>query len=140
MLTAREVMVHDVVAALPTATVRETIEVLVRERMSGLPVVDERGDLQGIITEYALLEALYDSNVLDETIAGFMTCKVISVGEETPLTKVADQMVLHRIRCLPVVRNGRVVGLVGRSEVLRAALVSGRKLGGHAASVSAAAL
>lgn len=128
MRTAQDAMVENVVTTLPTAKVRETIETLVAERMSGLPVVNEQGVLQGIVTEYALLEALYDSNVLDESIASFMTRKVITVNEDTPLTEVADQMVVHRIRRLPVVRDGKVVGLIGRGELLKAALESGGEL------------
>lgn len=128
MRTAQDAMVENVVTTLPTAKVRETIETLVAERMSGLPVVNEQGELQGIVTEYALLEALYDSNVLDESIASFMTRKVITVNEDTPLTEVADQMVVHRIRRLPVVRDGKVVGLIGRGELLKAALESGGEL------------
>jgi CBS domain-containing protein len=128
MRTAQDAMVENVVTTLSTSKVRETIETLVAERMSGLPVVDEQGELQGIVTEYALLEALYDSNVLDESIESFMTRKVITVNEDTPLTEVADQMVVHRIRRLPVVRDGKVVGLIGRGELLNAALASGGEL------------
>ncbi len=129
MRTARDAMIENVVTTLATAKVRDTIETLVQERMSGLPVVNANGELQGIVTEYALLEALYDSNVLDESIESFMTRKVIAVSEDTPLTEVADQMVVHRIRRLPVVRDGKVVGLIGRGELLKAALASGGELG-----------
>jgi CBS domain-containing protein len=128
MRTAQDAMIENVVTTLRTAKVRDTIETLVRERMSGLPVVNEQGELLGIITEYALLEALYDENVLDESVESFMTRKVITVNEDTPLTEVADQVVVHRIRRLPVVRDGKVVGLIGRGELLKAALASGGDL------------
>jgi CBS domain-containing protein len=128
MRTAQDAMVENVVTTLPTAKVRETIETLVQERMSGMPVVNEQGELLGIVTEFALLEALYNSNTLDEPIESFMTRKVITVNEDTPLTEVANQVVMHRIRRLPVVRDGKVVGLIGRGELLKAALVKGGDL------------
>jgi CBS domain-containing protein len=56
-----------------------------------------------------------------------MSQHVIAVSPDTPLTQLADTFILHRIRRLPVTEHGRLVGVVSRRELLRAALASGAR-------------
>lgn len=119
MLTAEQIMTTGVITIGPDATVRDAIELLLQKHISGLPVVDDRGGLIGMITEYALLAMVYDRNVMHERINSFMTRQVVSVEFDTPITEVASQFILHRVRRLPVTREGRLVGLVSRVDVLR---------------------
>src|SRR5690606_26413005 len=101
------------------ATIGEAIELLLQKRVSGLPVIDSNGGLVGMITEYALLAMVFDRNVTHERVSSFMTKQLVEVEHDTPITEIASQLILHRVRRLPVVKNRRLVGLVSRVDVLR---------------------
>lgn len=120
MLTARDIMTEDVVSIRPTATVEEAIDLLLMQRISGLPVVDDRDRLVGIVTEFALLAIAYDPGIVHDTVAQHMTTDVLSVDADEPIRKVADLCIVHRVRRVPVMNNGRLVGLIARRDVLKA--------------------
>ena len=119
MSTARDVMQTNLVTIQINSTVGEAIRVLIEHDISGAPVVDDEGDLVGIITELQLLEAIYTPEVKSHQIANFITWDVLSVTEETLLSDVTNVLVLHRIRRVPVVREGRLVGIIARRDLLR---------------------
>ncbi len=120
MLTARDIMTKDVITIQPTGTIQDAIELLLAERISGLPVVDDRGRLVGIVTEFAMLAIAYDEQVLTDAVAQHMTTDVLSVEVSDPVRKVADLCVVHRVRRVPVLDHGKLVGLISRCDVLRA--------------------
>jgi CBS domain-containing protein len=120
MLTARDIMTEDVITTRPSSTIQEAIETLLGGRISGLPVVDDRNRLVGIVTEFALLAVAYDENVLSDTVSQHMTTELLTVDVADPLRKVADMCVVHRVRRVPVLDHGKLVGLIARSDVLRA--------------------
>lgn len=120
MLTARDIMTEGVITTRPTTKIQEAIETLLSERISGLPVLDDRGRLVGIVTEFALLAVAYDDRVLSDTVAQHMTTDLLTVDADDPVRKVADLCVVHRVRRVPVLDHGKLVGLIARSDVLRA--------------------
>ena len=120
MLTAGEIMTDNLVTIRPDASIEEAIETLLNREISGLPVVDEDGRLVGVITEFALLAMVYDSQVIDHTVAQHMTREVITVDVDDPIKRVADLCIINRVRRLPVTHRGRLVGLIARRDVLRA--------------------
>lgn len=120
MLTAREIMTDGTVTIHPEASVKDAIELLLEKRISGLPVIDEKGRLVGVITEYALLAIIYDREVEEQTVATHMTTDVLTVNIDEPINKVADLCIIHRVRRVPVMAKGRLVGLISRRDVLKA--------------------
>ena len=120
MLTARAIMTEDVVTVGPDASIQDAIELLLLQRVSGLPVTDTEGQLIGIVTEFALLAIAYDDKVRTESIADHMTTEVFTVEANDPINKVADVCIVHRVRRVPVLENGRLVGLISRRDVLKA--------------------
>lgn len=120
MLTAGAIMTPELVTMRPDASIQEAIDVLLREQISGLPVVDDDGRLVGVITEFALLAIAYDRRVTNHTVGQHMTREVITVDADDPLSRVADLCIVHRVRRLPVLKDGRMVGLIARRDVLRA--------------------
>ena len=120
MLTAREIMNEDVVTIDPNVSVHDAIDLLLSKRISGLPVVDEQGNLTGIVTEFALLAIAYDQKVLDDTIGQHMTTDLFTVGPNDPVNSVADLCLLHRVKRVPVVEDGKLLGSISRRDVLQA--------------------
>ena len=120
MLTARDIMTDRVVTIGPDAFLQEAIEVIMSMEVSGLPVVDSQGQLIGIITEFALLATAYDSKSACEKVGQHMTADVLTVNADDPIRKVADQFIVHRVRRVPVLERGRLVGLITRRDVLKA--------------------
>jgi CBS domain-containing protein len=128
MLTAGAIMTPDVLTLGPDSSIEEAIETLLAKEISGLPVVDVAGRLVGVITEFALLAVAYDQRVKNHTVSQHMTRDVITVDANDPLSRVADVCIVHRVRRVPVMQNGRLVGLIARRDVLRALVGKGDTL------------
>jgi len=120
MQTARSIMTSNVVTIDQNASIQEAIELLLKLGISGLPVTDGEGQLAGIVTEFALLAIAYDQQVLGDPIAKHMTRELFTVAPNDPLNKVADLCLVHRVRRVPVVESGRLLGLISRRDVLKA--------------------
>jgi CBS domain-containing protein len=120
MLTARDIMTENVVTILPTCSVRNAIDLLIREQISGLPVVNEHDRLVGIVTEFALLAVAYDDRISRDEVSRHMTTDVLTIDVNDPVRKIADLFIVHRVRRVPVMEQGRIVGLISRRDVLTA--------------------
>lgn len=121
MVLVQDVMNVNMVKISPTATIGEAIQVLIEDRISGVPVVD--GDrLVGIISEVALFDVLFDPSLRSAPVADFMTRDVRTVEATDTLGHVVHMFALYGIRRLPVVRDGKLVGLVSRRDLLRYAI------------------
>jgi CBS domain-containing protein len=122
MMTAGEIMTANLITVRPETSVAEAIELLLNTNISGLPVVDSTGHLKGIITEFALLELAYDQRMKSDSVNKYMTLNVIAVDVSDTISRVAYLCLAHRVRRLPVLTNGRLVGIIARRDVLRALL------------------
>lgn len=110
--TAAEIMTREVLTTRPSVSVRELAKRLTYHRISGMPVVDDQGALLGIVSEADIISKR------GTTVAEIMTAPVISVTEQTPALAVAALLTEERIKRVPVVRAGKLVGLIGRSNVV----------------------
>ncbi len=120
MLTAGAIMTPTLITVRPKASIQEAIDLLLGEQISGLPVLDDEGQLVGVITEFALLAIAYDRRVKNHTVSQHMTREVITVDVDDPVSRVADLCIVHRVRRVLVTEGGRVVGVIARRDVLRA--------------------
>ena len=120
MLTAGSIMTTDLVTVRPDVSIEEAIQVLLNQSISGLPVVDDGGRLVGVITEFALLAVTYDKRVKNHTVSQHMTRDVIAVDINDPVSRIADLCIVHRVRRVPVMQDGRLIGVIARRDVLRA--------------------
>jgi CBS domain-containing protein len=129
MLTAGAIMTSDIITVRPETSIEEAIELLLAQEISGLPVTDEEGHLVGVITEFALLAMAYDQRVKNHTVSQHMTSELITVDVDDPISRVADLCIVHRVRRVPVMKDGQLVGLIARRDVLRALTAGGVAVG-----------
>jgi CBS domain-containing protein len=105
-------MTTPVVTVPPDAPTGEIAETLGRHRISAVPVVDEAGGVVGLVSEYDLLAKP------GRSARDVMTTAVVSVTEDTDIADVRHLLVDRRIRRVPVLAAGRLVGIVSRSDVV----------------------
>jgi predicted transcriptional regulator len=119
MLVA-DVMTVRLFCARPDTPIKEVAQRLVRNRIGGMPVVDDGGRLKGMISE-SDLQPLKDGPARRpvQTAADVMTRTVIALAEVDTVTEAARTLTHHRIKRAPVLRDGRVVGIVTKSDLLR---------------------
>ncbi len=143
MLTAADVMTTNVITVPPDKPVQEIAKLLHGSRISGVPVTNAGGQIVGIVSEGDLIghagavgerrrswwltlfagEPALASDYAKthgRTARDVMTTRVISVQETTPLAEIARLLEKHRIKRVPVVTNGKLVGIVTRSNLLQA--------------------
>jgi CBS domain-containing protein len=144
-MNAHDLMSTDLVTVAPETPLRDVAKTLLRHRISAVPVVDDGGALVGIVSEGDLigrkkteretrsewwLMRLADGEPLnDEFLAHLqsplavareiMSSPVIAVSEDTPIDEIATLMGAHRVKRLPVLRDGHVVGVLRRADLLR---------------------
>lgn len=121
MTTARDIMTPDPTTVPGNATLAEAIQLLVEREWSGVPVV-EGGELVGVISELALFDVLFDPRLKTALVRDHMTQEAFTVDEGDSLGHVAHMFALYGIRRLPVMSDGRLVGLISRRDLLRFAL------------------
>jgi len=135
----KQLMTTEVVTVAPETSLKEVAALLAAHRIAGVPVCDEAGAVLGVVSEAdilwkelglkdgaglvdRLLENAYGNaeraNAL--TAGEAMTSPAVTVGPDAPVTKAAELMVERRLNRLPVVDHGRLVGIVARSDLVRA--------------------
>jgi len=119
MYQVKDAMTRRVISIQPKATLEEAIRLLLKHNISGAPVIDENGRLCGVITQYQLLEVLYEPTVKHSRVEECMTRAVITIDEEALLGTATNFFVLHRIRRIPVIRDGKVIGVLSRQDLLK---------------------
>lgn len=120
-MTVSEVMTRRVVAATCQATCATLARKMLSGFFSGVPVVDDEGRVVGVVTEFDLLNVLKAGRgALTTTVEAVMTRNPICVSEEATVEEAIALMIEHHIIRLPVLREGRLVGVVSRCDILRA--------------------
>ena len=122
MATIREVMNQRVVGVHPDATVEAAIDALTKHHIGGLPVVADDGEVVGMISELALIDVVFDAKVRHESVSKYMTADVHVVGPGDSLSRAAQLFALYSFRRLPVVEDGKLVGIVTRRDLMNYAL------------------
>lgn len=112
MIPVKEVMTRNVVTFREDATVEEVTQTLASKRITGAPVVAADGAVVGIVSETDVFTKK------GKTARDIMSPHVISVTEEMGIDEAARLLVGERIRRVPVIKRGKMVGLLSRSDVL----------------------
>ena len=122
-MNASDIMNSPIIAASPKASAREVALYMLLGGFSGVPIADPDGALVGIVTELDLIRALRFGKSLDTTLVSeLMTENVMSVDVETEIDEIMELLDTEHILRVPVTRDGKIVGIVSRPDVLRAAV------------------
>ena len=144
MLKAKDIMTADVITVKPETTVEELARLLIEHKISGAPVVGDDNHLVGVVTENDLIKKnarlhiptiirlfdayfLLNSDKVEEEIKKMVAgtvdeiCNkdIVSLTEETTLEEIATIMSEKNIHLLPVLRDGLVVGIVGKADIVK---------------------
>jgi CBS domain-containing protein len=148
-MQAKDVMTHPVISVSTRGSILEAVRLMLQHKISGLPVLDEPGNLAGIVSEGDFLRRsetdtlrrrprwielfvgpgkLADEYVHASTrkVSEIMTAEVHTVAENAPLDEVVTIMEQNHIKRVPVMYREKVVGIVTRTDLLRA-LINGAK-------------
>jgi CBS domain-containing protein len=146
MLTAKDIMTKDVITVKPGTSVEDLSSLLVKHGISGAPVLDDSGALYGIVTENDLIRqnkrlhiptvvsfldaAIYleSSKKFEEEVKRVTATKVgdicmrkvVTITEDTTVVDIATIMSEKKVYLLPVVKGNKVVGIVGKRDVVKA--------------------
>ncbi len=144
-MKAKEIMSKDVISVHKDTTIKEIAKVLIDNKISGVPVIDEGGNLVGMVSEGDLLHKetsprlpdvvnilgaiIYYNGVqrynedfkklIAEQAESIMTRKVITVSEETEVDAIAKLMLEHGIKRVPVMNGRKMVGIISRADIIK---------------------
>jgi CBS domain-containing protein len=142
-MNAADVMVSNVISVSPEAQVSEVANTLLQNRISAVPVVDAAGKIVGIVSEGDLLHRSESSTEIhrswwlnaltsnesmaaefvrshSQKVTDLMTKRVVTAAPEAPLHEVASLLEKNRIKRVPIVKDGKLVGIVSRANLLQA--------------------
>ena len=143
--TAADVMSRDVAVVQPDTSLRQLLRVMATRRVSGVPVVDDTGMLVGVVTEGDLfrwheefdsreqrwLDSLAEGTMLPRDFVDWLRAQhekvrvvmhsgdLATVTEDTPVHDIEALLATRRIKRVPVLRDGKVVGIVARADLVR---------------------
>jgi CBS domain-containing protein len=115
---ARDIMTRPVVTTTPETSLWDAISLIVKNGFAALPVIDEEGHVIGILSESDALTA--GPGQEQTTVAAAMTTPAQVLTPRSELSAIAVRMINGRLRSIPVVEAGLLVGIVARRDVLRA--------------------
>jgi len=144
MVKAKDVMTEEVITVQQNTTIEEVARLLIQHKISGCPVVNDEGTLKGIVTENDLISKnkrlhiptivrLFDAfiplgtskleteikRMTASTVGEICTRNVITVEEETPIEDIATIMTEKKIHLLPVVKQGKLIGIIGKKDLIK---------------------
>ena len=120
MLKAKDIMTGEVISVKKDAPIFEAVELLAKNSITGIPVVEDDMTLVGILTEKDVLRLFYLSkDVENKTVSDFMTQPAVHFDENESLPDVCDCLMNNFFRRVPVTSKGKVVGIVSRPDILK---------------------
>ena len=126
-LLVSDYMTRELITFSPEQSILEVMELFIRHRISGGPVVDDKGILVGIVSEADFMKQISESRyfnmpILEKQVAFFMSSPVNTIEHDRTIFDAALHFHTNSRRRLPVLNNGRLVGQISRRDIVVAAL------------------
>ena len=145
MITAKDIMTEEVITVTQNTTIKNLSDLFIKHKVNGFPVVDEGGQLIGIITEKNLIEknknlhiptviALFDAVIYLESgkkfeeevkrfnatqVKDIYTSNVVSVSSDTNIHEIASLMAEKGVHSIPVVDGKTILGIIGKLDIIK---------------------
>lgn len=117
--TAKDIMQCGITAVGQDESVYKAIGILADNHVGGLPVVNG-SELVGLISEKDVLELMFQTEFLPGLVQAYMTTDVVTFGLEDGLSEIGECLMTHSFRRVPIVHQGRLAGMITRSDLIRA--------------------
>ena len=117
--TARDIMTGTVITAKEDMILTDVIKLLLRWHISGMPVVDDDGNLLGLITEHDVVNFAISGEAADTKAGEVMTRNVETYTPDILVTEIINRFASNLIRRVPVVEDGKVIGIISRRDIIR---------------------
>jgi CBS domain-containing protein len=119
MFTAEEIMTKDVISVTKETPIREAMELMLKHRISGLPVVDDDMNLVGVLSEKDVVSLLYDIETIDsQKVRNFMTERAIYFDIDDNLVDICDFFGKNLFRRVPITSGGKLVGIISVPDII----------------------
>ena len=123
MFRAKDVMTRGVVCARPEMPIYDAVRLLAHRRITGMPVVDEELNLVGVLSEKDVLRMLYDTeDSIEQQVSDYMNVGAVSLDINDTLIDLCDIMTQNIFRRVFITEEGKLAGVVSRSDVIHAIL------------------
>ena len=120
MFTAEEFMTRDVITVKEDTPVHEAMEIMLKQHVSGVPVVSDDMSLAGILSDKDVVNLLYDKEGLQtKKVRHFMTERVISFDIDDSLIDICDFIAKGLVRRVPITSKGKLVGIVSVPDIIK---------------------
>jgi CBS domain-containing protein len=121
MLKVKDIMTKNVISVKRQTSIYEAVEVLLKNEITGMPVIEDDMTLSGVITEKDCIRLFYaDEEEKNKTVEYFMTRPAVYYKEDDSLQTICDFMMINYFRRVPVIsKEGKVVGIVSRPDILK---------------------
>ena len=126
-LLVEDIMSRNLIVFKPNETIHEVMSKFIKYRISGGPVVNEKGDLIGVISEADCMKEVSESRyfnlpILDKSVSKFMTTKVDTIEASKTIFEAASDFFKTSRRRFPVLDNEKLVGQISRKDIVIATL------------------
>ncbi len=119
MIRAKNVMSRKITTVTEGVNIKHVMRLLAENKITGVPVVSEDMHLLGIITEKDILKALlYGKDVKSKTAGELMTTQLVTFEEDEDLMTIFKTLVEGSFRRVPILSNGRLTGIVSRTDII----------------------
>lgn len=119
MIKAKNIMTKEVITVKEDTPIYDAVELMPKNDITGIPVVDDDMNLAGILTEKDVLRLFYaHEHEKDKTVGYFMTRPAITFDEEADLREICDCLMKNHFRRVPVTSAGKLVGIVSRADII----------------------
>ena len=118
-IVAGSIMSTPVITTTEQSSIRDAASTMAQNKVSGLPVIDDKDAVVGVITEYDIIWLLRRGGMDATQVCDLMTQDVETVEYDAPLDLVADKILRREIRRLPVTQDERLVGIISRRDLIR---------------------
>ncbi len=145
MITAKEIMTDEVITVTKNTSIKKLSDLFIKHKVNGFPVVDEDGQLIGIVTEKNLIEqsknlhiptviALFDAVIYLESgkkfeeevkrynatqVADIYISNVVTIAPDTGIHEIASLMAEKSVHSIPVVEGKKILGIIGKLDIIK---------------------